>query len=87
MIAFCEAVLAEIDTNTVVVPGHGPVATYSDLAEYIAMLTDVRSKMMALIGDGASLEEVIAARPTADWDARMGDPTRLINRAYASLTR
>ena len=87
MIAFCEAVLAEIDTDTVVVPGHGPVATYSDMAEYIAMLTEIRGKMMTLIGNGASLDEVIAANPTANWDARMGDPTRLINRAYASLTR
>lgn len=87
MIAFCEAVLAEISPDTTVVPGHGPVATYNDLAEYITMLTEIRGKMMVLIGQGASLEEVIAAEPTANWDDRMGDPTRLLNRAYASLTR
>ena len=87
MIAFCEAVLREIDGDTIVVPGHGPVAGYDDLAEYITMLTEIRGKMRALIGQGATLEEVIAAAPTANWDARMGDPNRLINRAYASLTR
>ena len=36
---------------------------------------------------GATLEEVIAARPTANWDDKKGDPTRLIDRAYLSLTR
>lgn len=87
MIAFCEAVLGEIDADTIVVPGHGPVASYDDLAEYITMLTEIRGKMRALIGQGATLEEVIAAAPSANWDAKMGDPTRLIDRAYASLTR
>ena len=87
MIAFCEAVLSEINIDTVVVPGHGPVADYNGLAEYITMLTEIRGKMMVLIAQGATLEEVIAANPTANWDARMGDSRRLIDRAYLSLTR
>lgn len=87
IIAFCEAVLAEINPETTVVPGHGPVAGYNDLAEYITMLTEIRGKMMVLIGQGASLEEVMAARPTANWDDQKGDPRRLIDRAYLSLTR
>ena len=28
-----------------------------------------------------------AAKPTAEWDARYGDPTRIVNRGYAALTR
>ena len=87
MIAFCETVLSEINIDTVVVPGHGPVADYNGLAEYITMLTEIRGKMMVLIAQGATLEEVIAANPTANWDARMGDSRRLIDRAYLSLTR
>jgi len=87
MIAFCETVLREINPDTVVVPGHGPVATYNDLAEYITMLTEIRGKMMVLIGQGATLEEVISAKPTENWDAQKGDPLRLIDRAYLSLTR
>ena len=87
VIAFCEAILQEINPGTVVVPGHGPVASYDDLAEYITMLTEIRGNMMALIGQGATLEEVMAARPTANWDDKKGDPTRLVDRAYLSLTR
>jgi hypothetical protein len=30
---------------------------------------------------------VIDAKPTAEFDERYGDPSRLLDRAYASLTR
>jgi len=87
MIGFCESVLAILPTDATVVAGHGPVADYAALATYIEMLKDVRSKIAALIERGATLEQVKAARPTADWDDRYGDPLRMVDRAYASLSR
>ena len=87
VILFCEAVLAEIDEDTVVVPGHGPVVDYAEFEEYIVMLRDIRERIAALVARGATLEEVIAAKPTARWDEARGDPTRMVDRAYASLTR
>lgn len=87
MIEFCTAVLAEIDENTTVIPGHGPVTDYATLASYIDMLSTIRDRITALIADGADLQAVIAAKPTADFDARYGDPAGVINRSYASLTR
>ena len=87
MIRFCTAVLAEIDTETTVIPGHGPVTGYQDLADYIAMLTTVRDRIATLIADGANLEAVIAVKPTADFDERYGDPALLVNRAFTSLSR
>jgi glyoxylase-like metal-dependent hydrolase (beta-lactamase superfamily II) len=86
-IAFSEAILREIRPGTVVIPGHGPVGSYDDLVAYIAMLKGVRAKLAALVKSGATLEQVIAAKPTADWDARYGDPKRIVDRGYASLTR
>ena len=86
-ITFCEAILREIRPDTVVIPGHGPVGTYDDLAAHIAMLKGVRAKLAELVKSGATLEQVIVAKPTAQWDARYGDPTRIVNRGYASLTR
>lgn len=86
-IAFCEAVLKELRPGAVVIPGHGAVAKYEDLAAYIEMLKGVRAKLSELIRSGATLEQVIAAKPTAEWDARYGDPTRIVNRGYAALTR
>jgi glyoxylase-like metal-dependent hydrolase (beta-lactamase superfamily II) len=86
-IVFSEAILREIRRDTVVIPGHGPVATYDDLVAYIAMLKGVRAKLDALVKSGATLEQAIAAKPTAEWDARFGDPTRIVNGGYASLKR
>lgn len=87
MIAFCEAVLDELEPGAVVIPGHGRVGTYDDLVRYIEMLRGVREKIAALIESGASLEQVIAANPTAQWDEQYGDPARMIDRSYLSLTR
>jgi glyoxylase-like metal-dependent hydrolase (beta-lactamase superfamily II) len=86
VIAFCEAVLAEIDEDTTVVPGHGQVASYSELRNYVHMLKTVRGEMLALIRQGKSLEEIQAAGITATWDEKMGDPAGFLNRSYLSLT-
>jgi hypothetical protein len=70
-----------------VIPGHGPVTDYAALEDYVAMLKGVRAKLSELIESGATLEQTIAATPTAEWDARYGDPTRMVNRGYAALQR
>jgi len=87
MIAFCRAVMSELDEDAVVIPGHGPVATWADLAQYTQMLQSVRDRIAALIESGATLEQVIAAKPTAAWDEIYGNPAAFIDRAYLSLTR
>ncbi len=86
VIAFCESVLAELDETSTVIPGHGPVATYADLASYVAMLKDIRKEMVALIKEGKSLDEIIQAGVTSPWDEKMGNPAQFINRSYTSLT-
>jgi cyclase len=87
VIAFCEAALAELKPAAIVIPGHGPVARYDDLVAYIAMLKDVRGKIAPMVEQGATLAEVIAAKPTAAFDSKFGDPTILVDRAYASLVK
>ncbi len=87
MIRFCSAVLAEIEAGTTVIPGHGPVTDYRSLADYITMLSTVRERIAMLIEDDADLEAVVAAKPTAEFDERYGDPGLLVNRAFASLSR
>lgn len=87
IIDFCRAVLNEINESTVVIPGHGPVADFVELADYVSMLSQIRDRIRRLIDDGASLEQIVAARPTAEWDAEQGDPANFLNRSYASMTR
>jgi glyoxylase-like metal-dependent hydrolase (beta-lactamase superfamily II) len=87
VIEFSSKVLAEIDSTYRVIPGHGPIADAQALTDYVDMLKMIRDRMSALIGSGATLEQVEASRPTAEWDARKGNPESFLNRAYLSLTR
>jgi glyoxylase-like metal-dependent hydrolase (beta-lactamase superfamily II) len=87
MIRFCEEVLARLNPDSVVVPGHGPVQGYADLAAYIGMLETMAERISTMIDRGMSLEEIIAAAPSADFDAQFGTPLLFITKAYESLSR
>ncbi len=87
LIEFVDGVLAQTNVSTVVVPGHGEVASQADLLAYAAMLRKVRARIARLIADGATLDEVIAAAPTAEFDEAYGNPALLVDRAYASLVK
>ena len=69
-----------------VIPGHGPIATYQHLSDYVDLLTTIRSRMVNLISRGATLEQIQAAGITKESETWGGDPTLLINGAYLSLT-
>ena len=54
------------------------------------MLKTVRKRIAAMIDQGMSVEEVIAAKPTADLDATFGDVAKslgFVDRVYTSLKR
>ena len=57
------------------------------IAQNVAMLTTIRDRIAALVQSGATLEQVVAARPTAEFDEREGDAANFLNRAYTSLSR
>jgi len=63
---------------TKIVPGVGAVSTRADLVAYRQMLVTVRDRIAALVSQGKSLEEVIAAKPTAEFDATWGSPDHML---------
>jgi glyoxylase-like metal-dependent hydrolase (beta-lactamase superfamily II) len=67
-----EANIAAVAADTIVVPGHGPAAGRADLLECRDMLTTVRDAVAVLKKQGRTLEETIAAKPTARYDAKWG---------------
>ena len=52
MIRFCEETLAQIDENTVVIPGHGPVTDTGRLGQYLVMLRTVRDRIQGRLTRG-----------------------------------
>jgi glyoxylase-like metal-dependent hydrolase (beta-lactamase superfamily II) len=73
VIEAANAVLALTDEDSVIIPGHGPIATRDDLRAYRDMLATVRDSINAMIADGMTLEQVQAANPTADFDAEYNE--------------
>lgn len=72
VIAASERVLGGIDDQTRIIPGHGPVGTKADLQAYHDVLKTLRDRIAKLKAEGKSKDQVIAAKPTADHDAKWG---------------
>jgi glyoxylase-like metal-dependent hydrolase (beta-lactamase superfamily II) len=73
MIAASDANLAAATDNTIIIPGHGkPVSNKSELKSFHDMLVDIRDKVAALKKAGRTLPETVAAKPTANHDAKWG---------------
>lgn len=70
MIAASDAYLALSNDTTKIVPGHGPLGTKAQLAEFRAMLATARDRMTALIKSGKSEAEIYEAKPFADLDGK-----------------
>jgi len=55
-----------------VVPGHGYVGDEHEVVEYRDMIAIVRDRVRTMSDAGATLDQVKAARVTADYDPRYG---------------
>ena len=90
MIAAVDLALTLADGETKVIPGHGPLSDRAGLLEYRAFLAQARDNVQALVDQGLSLEQAVAAKPTAEWDAALGGvwitPAQWVTFIYNSLT-
>jgi glyoxylase-like metal-dependent hydrolase (beta-lactamase superfamily II) len=59
-------------TSTIVIPGHGPIGNKQDVAASLEMLSATREKIAGLKKQGKTIDEVIAAKPTATFDDKWG---------------
>jgi glyoxylase-like metal-dependent hydrolase (beta-lactamase superfamily II) len=64
--------LHEGQGGTLIVPGHGYLSDEHEVVEYRDMVVIVRDRVRSMIKNGATLEQVKAARVTADYDTRYG---------------
>jgi glyoxylase-like metal-dependent hydrolase (beta-lactamase superfamily II) len=71
MIAALDKIAALIDSGTKVIPGHGPLTDRKGVVAFRDMLAAVRDRVAKLIQEGKTLEQVVAAKPTADFDKSM----------------
>ncbi len=92
MIAAGRQVMQVANENTKIIPGHlGPVIGFGEIRQQLVMFEAVRDRVAAAIRAGQSLEQVVASKPTKDFDAgRLGGaitPDRFVTLLYTDLAR
>ena len=81
----------EQEGGTLIIPGHGRLCDVADVVYYQEMVIIIRDRIQDLIKKGMSLEQVLAARPTRDYDPRYGSSTgfwtteKFVTAVYKSL--
>ena len=72
VIAAVDKMLALSDDNTKIVPGHGPLSDRAGLQAYRKMLSTISDKVKRGIAEGEPLDNIVAAKPTAEFDEVWG---------------
>lgn len=89
MVEAVDLALSMADETTRIIPGHGPLAITEDLSAYRDYLVEAIANVESLINEGKSLEQIIAAKPTAEWDETLGKiwitPAQFVTFIYSSL--
>jgi glyoxylase-like metal-dependent hydrolase (beta-lactamase superfamily II) len=84
-IAALQALFDAAGPNTKILPGHGAVSTRDDVAAFRDLTIELQKRFTDLIRQGMTLEQVVAAKPTADLDAKYGSSERLIPAFYNAV--
>jgi glyoxylase-like metal-dependent hydrolase (beta-lactamase superfamily II) len=86
-----DRILAMSGERTKIIPGHGPLGAKADLKAYRDMLAAVSGNIAAQIKQGKKLEEVVASKPSAQFDAKWGKgflaPDKFVEMLYGNLKR
>jgi cyclase len=89
MLAGIDKAISLCNATTKVVPGHGEITDRNGLIAHRDMIVAIRDKIAPMVSQGKTLEEVVASKPTAAYDAKVpgvgttGD--RFIGQVYAEL--
>lgn len=80
-----KALLAIVNKDTRIVPGTGPVQSYSDLQAQSEMLATMKDRLIELLRKGLGTDDLAASPPTREFDAKWGDPQLFLTNAYRGL--
>jgi glyoxylase-like metal-dependent hydrolase (beta-lactamase superfamily II) len=85
MVGGLQRVLTLVNDDTRIVPARGPVMTVNDLKAQFDMYQAVYDRLSKLLNSGRGPTEAVEARPTKEFDAKMGNPDEFVRRAFESL--
>ena len=86
-----DRVLAIAQPGTKIIPGHGPITDREKLRAYRDMIATIRDRIKKLAAAGKTLDQVQAAKPSAEFDAAWGGgfikPAMLVETIYKEVTK
>jgi glyoxylase-like metal-dependent hydrolase (beta-lactamase superfamily II) len=85
MAAALQTLIGLSNDKTIIVPGRGPLMTRADLQAQAAMYGVIGDRLRDMLYKGQGVNEAVAAAPTREFDAKMGDPTQFVRLAFQSL--
>jgi len=89
MVEAASLALSMADESTRIIPGHGPLAITEDLKNYRDYLVKAGANVQELIDENMDLQQIIAAKPTSEWDEELGKtwitPAQFVTFIYNSL--
>jgi cyclase len=71
--------------QTRIVPGRGPVMSLAELKTQATMYATIYDRLTTMLNKGRGPSEAVAANPTKEFDAQMGNPDEFVRRAFESL--
>ena len=80
-----ETLLKVANARTRVVPAQGPVMTRADLETQQKMYATIAQRLRTLMYGGKSVDDAVAADPTKEFNAKMGDPKQFVRQAFESM--
>jgi glyoxylase-like metal-dependent hydrolase (beta-lactamase superfamily II) len=86
----CDKVSAQLPADVKVIPGHGQLATLTEVREYSTMLKETSAAAQAAINQGKTVDQMKKEKILAQWDGKYGKgnitPDLFIDTLYNSLT-
>ncbi len=79
-----QRLLAIADDNTRIVPARGPVMSKAELGAQLKMYATINDRLTTLLNRGRSPAEAVDAKPTKEFDEKMGNPDEFVRRAFES---
>ncbi len=73
--------------NTKIIPGHGATVDRAALIAHRDMILVIRDKIAAMVQQGKTVEEVLAAKPTSDYDAIVPNSSTTSERFVRQVVR
>lgn len=84
-------VIDRASPRTRIIPGHGPLATVADLKRTREMLVTVRDRIRTMIDEGKTKDEVVASKPTREFDGAYGGgflpPDRFVGLVFDGMVK